>query len=129
MYSLAARARRFSMPARNTPAPSSSSPTAARGLAPRARSRRAHARTSRAGFPDGAARPQAFGAYARYTEAANIFGAQIRYLHFFGPFYETDGFVWALLGVFALAFLYLICKARAARATRARAVAFPLPRG
>ena len=37
--------------------------------------------------------------------------------------------VWALLGVFALAFLYLICKARAARATRARALAFPLPRG
>lgn len=54
----------------------------------------------------------AFAAYARNSTALQVFGTQIRYLKFFGLFFEKNIFVYALLVVFGLTSLYLVAKPR-----------------
>lgn len=66
----------------------------------------------------------AFAAYARYTDASVLFGAQVQYLRFFDMFYENKVFEIALLAWAGLAILYLAfcgAKDRPASAAKMRA--------
>lgn len=56
---------------------------------------------------------QAFADYARLTDADVIFSAQIKYLTFYGFFFENNIFIYTLLGWFVLTIIYLfVCGAR-----------------
>lgn len=52
---------------------------------------------------------QAFSSYARLTDAGLIFGAQIRNLRFFKYLWQTNAFVYALLGFAGLAAIFFAC--------------------
>ena len=54
----------------------------------------------------------AFSDYARFTNVAQIFGVQIKYLQFFEYFWTTNAFVYAILGMAVLSAVYLGCKPR-----------------
>lgn len=55
---------------------------------------------------------QAFADYARLTSADVIFAAQIKYMSFYSWFFKNNVFVYALLGWFLLALIYLLVKPR-----------------
>lgn len=56
---------------------------------------------------------QAFADYARLTDADVIFAAQIKYLTFYGFFFEHNIFIYTLLAWFVLTIIYLfVCGAR-----------------
>merc|ERR1712226_307939 len=54
----------------------------------------------------------AFSDYARLTDADVIFSAQIKYMTFYSYFFENNIFIYALLGWFVLALIYLLIRPR-----------------
>lgn len=50
--------------------------------------------------------------YARLTDADVIFSAQIRYLHFYGFFFENNVFIIIILTFFLIALIYLLARPR-----------------
>eukprot|EP00444_Apocalathium_aciculiferum_P026342 CAMPEP_0183419728 /NCGR_PEP_ID=MMETSP0370-20130417/25978_1 /TAXON_ID=268820 /ORGANISM="Peridinium aciculiferum, Strain PAER-2" /LENGTH=569 /DNA_ID=CAMNT_0025603559 /DNA_START=23 /DNA_END=1730 /DNA_ORIENTATION=+ len=54
----------------------------------------------------------AFRDYARLTDAEVIFSAQVKYMSFYSFFFKNNIFIWALLGFFVLALIYLLVKPR-----------------
>lgn len=57
----------------------------------------------------------AFGTYAQYSSASQLFGTQMRYMKFFGLFWEYDVFFWAWISFVFLTAVYLTCKPRETR--------------
>lgn len=54
----------------------------------------------------------AFADYARFSTVSQVMGTQVQYLKFFTWFWEENVFVYALLGVFGLTTIYLMCRPR-----------------